>query len=142
MGTQSSHKISTPENFNTVFYIVILCSTFKGNKLGTEWKVSKYRFFSGPYFPVFSPNTRKYGPEKNSVFGRFSRSEDVRKTVWFLVFFGVFSRAIKLLFLKHISRWMILNLVWQNPCKIMKKQTPPYPFYSFFFMNFQKIGFI
>ena len=24
----------------------------------------KYRVFSGPYFPVFSPNTGKYGPEK------------------------------------------------------------------------------
>ena len=40
----------------------------------TVWKVSKYRMFSGPYFPVFglnteiyfvfSPNTGRYGPEK------------------------------------------------------------------------------
>ena len=44
----------------------------------------KYRVFSGPYFhalglnteylSVFSPNAGKYGPEKNSVFGHFSRS--------------------------------------------------------------------
>ena len=27
-------------------------------------KVSKYEVFSGPYFPVFSPNTGKSGPEK------------------------------------------------------------------------------
>ena len=27
-----------------------------------------------PYFSVFSPNTRKYGLEKNSVCGYFSRS--------------------------------------------------------------------
>ena len=26
-------------------------------------KVSKYGVISGPYFPVFSPNTEKYGPE-------------------------------------------------------------------------------
>ena len=26
--------------------------------------MSKYGVFSGPYFPVFRPNTRKYGPEK------------------------------------------------------------------------------
>ena len=26
--------------------------------------VSKYGVFSGPHFPVFSPNTGKYGPEK------------------------------------------------------------------------------
>ena len=27
------------------------------------WKVSKYKVISGPYFPVFSSNTGKYGPE-------------------------------------------------------------------------------
>ena len=25
--------------------------------------MSKYEVFSGPYFPAFSPNTVKYGPE-------------------------------------------------------------------------------
>ena len=30
----------------------------------TAWKVPKYGVFSGLYFPVFSPNTGKYGPEK------------------------------------------------------------------------------
>ena len=30
-------------------------------------EVSKYGVFSGPYFPGFSSNTGKYGPEKNSV---------------------------------------------------------------------------
>ena len=25
--------------------------------------MSKYGVISGPYFPVFKPNTRKYGPE-------------------------------------------------------------------------------
>ena len=29
----------------------------------TAWKVSKYGVFSGPYFPVFSPNTGIDGPE-------------------------------------------------------------------------------
>ena len=29
----------------------------------TAWKVSKYGVISGPYFPVFSPNTGKHGPE-------------------------------------------------------------------------------
>ena len=29
----------------------------------TAWKLSKYGVISGPYFPVFSPNTGKYGPE-------------------------------------------------------------------------------
>ena len=29
----------------------------------TVWKASKYGVISGPYFPVFGLNTRKYGPE-------------------------------------------------------------------------------
>ena len=29
----------------------------------TAWKVSKYGVISGPYFPVLSLNTGKYGPE-------------------------------------------------------------------------------
>ena len=31
--------------------------------MGTAWKVSKYVVISGPYFPVFNPNTGEYGPE-------------------------------------------------------------------------------
>ena len=33
--------------------------------------MSKYGDFSGPYFPVFSPNTRNYGPEKTSYLDIF-----------------------------------------------------------------------
>ena len=33
----------------------------------------KYGDFSGPYFSVFSPNTGKYGSEKNSIFGHLLR---------------------------------------------------------------------
>ena len=53
----------------------------------TAWKVSKYGFFSGPYFPAFGLNTVKYSvslriqsecgkiqARKNSVFGYFSHS--------------------------------------------------------------------
>ena len=53
----------------------------------TVWEVSKYRVFSGPYFPVFGLNTeiyrvhlriqseyRKLRSRKNSVFGYFSHS--------------------------------------------------------------------
>ena len=33
--------------------------------------MSKYGAFSGPYFPVFSPNTGKYGPEKTPSLNAF-----------------------------------------------------------------------
>ena len=33
--------------------------------------MSKYGVFSGPYFPVFSPNAGKYGPEKSPDLGTF-----------------------------------------------------------------------
>ena len=41
----------------------LCCSVFL-NKVGgmiTAWKVSKYRVFSGPYFPAFGLNTERYG---------------------------------------------------------------------------------
>ena len=31
----------------------------------------KYGVFTGPYFPAFSPNTGKYGPEKTPYFDTF-----------------------------------------------------------------------
>ena len=37
----------------------------------TAQKVSKYRVFSGPYFPVFGLNTGKYGPEKTPYLDSF-----------------------------------------------------------------------
>ena len=37
----------------------------------TLGKGSKYIFFSGPYFTVFSRNTGKYGPEKSPYLDTF-----------------------------------------------------------------------
>ena len=37
----------------------------------TAQKVSKYRVFPGPYFPVFGLNTEKYGPEKTPYLDTF-----------------------------------------------------------------------
>ena len=40
------------------------CSFFASKlKAATAWKVSKYGVISGPYLPVFNPNTGEYGPE-------------------------------------------------------------------------------
>ena len=35
------------------------------------WKVSKYGYFSGPYFPVFRLNTGNYGPQKTPYLDTF-----------------------------------------------------------------------
>ena len=34
-------------------------------------QIHKYGVFSGPYFPVFIPNTGKYGPEKTLYLDTF-----------------------------------------------------------------------
>ena len=47
-----------------------LLQTLKSEK----WKVSKYRAFSGLYFPAFGVNTERYGvngPEKTPYLGTF-----------------------------------------------------------------------
>ena len=53
---QSTHwALCSSEFFNSKYQIL---PTYV-----TAWNVSKYGVISGPYFPVFSPNTGKYGPE-------------------------------------------------------------------------------
>ena len=37
----------------------------------TKWKVFQYGVSSGLYFPVFSSNTGKYGPEKTAYLDTF-----------------------------------------------------------------------
>ena len=37
----------------------------------TAWNISKYGVFSGSYFPVFSLNAGKYGPEKTPYLDTF-----------------------------------------------------------------------
>ena len=39
--------------------------------LALHEKCLNTEFFSGPYFPAFSPNTGKYGPEKPPHLGNF-----------------------------------------------------------------------
>ena len=59
----------TPEEIKNRLYVVF--DGEEGQDAGTRlffvriiaWKASKYGVISGPYFPVFSPNTGKYEPE-------------------------------------------------------------------------------
>ena len=44
-------------------------------QINTAWKVSKYGAFSVPYFPVFSPNTGKYGTEKTQFLDTFHEAK-------------------------------------------------------------------
>ena len=45
--------------------------------MNTAWKLSKYGVISGPHFPVFSPNTRKHGPEITPYLDTFHAVEVV-----------------------------------------------------------------
>ena len=61
--------------FNKILMLLCTCKTKysrlakaedkEGHLVGTQtaWKVFKYGVISGEYFPVFSPNSVKYGPE-------------------------------------------------------------------------------
>ena len=48
----------------------------------TAWKVSKYGIFSGPYFPVFSQKTAKYGPEKTPYLDTFHAVRAVSSSIF------------------------------------------------------------
>ena len=49
----------------------------------TAWKVSKHGVISGPDFPVFSPNTGKYGPEITPYLDIFYASVVYLRNVFF-----------------------------------------------------------
>ena len=58
--------------FSTCYFSIgLFCEFHSSKNCFTTWKVSKYVVFSGPYFPKFSPNTGKYGPEKTPYLGTF-----------------------------------------------------------------------
>ena len=46
-------------------------ATFGSSAFSTTWNGFKHGVFSGPYFPVSSPNTGKYRPEKTSYLDPF-----------------------------------------------------------------------
>ena len=48
-----------------------ICKCKRKLYVSTTWKVSRYRFIPRPYFPVFSPNTGKYGPKTTPYFDIF-----------------------------------------------------------------------
>ena len=53
--------------------------------------MSKYGVISGPYFPVFSSNTGKYGPEITAYLDTFHAVQDIQILVFlsFHVFLDV-----------------------------------------------------
>ena len=65
----------------------LLCDNYdklEFTQLYSAWKLSKYGVFSSPYFPVFSPNTGKYVPEKTPYLDTFhtvlsDRTECIRE---------------------------------------------------------------
>ena len=57
------HLIKSRLNVLQGYYYEISTASFKSYNF-TEWKVSKYGVFSGPYFPAFRLNTGKYGKHR------------------------------------------------------------------------------
>ena len=81
-----------------LFYPFIL------TKCRTAWKVSKYGVFSGPYFPAFTLNTKRYfislriqsecrktRTRKSSVFGHISHSAGIFWTDKILIVWSFWS---------------------------------------------------
>ena len=68
----------------STFYISIglFCEFHSSKNCFTARKVSKYVVFSGPYFPVFSPNTGKYGLEKTPYLGTFQTVVSWIRSFW------------------------------------------------------------
>ena len=81
--------VQAPWNLETQNHVGSSPGKFKNSKPYTAWNVSKYKVFSGPYFPAFRLNTERYEvsvriqsecgkirTRKNFVFGHISRSDN------------------------------------------------------------------
>ena len=68
-----------------------------------------YKAFSGPYFPVFSPNTGKYGPEK---------------TPYLDTFHTVFNASF-LTFQINLSKKLSTNKLWEQMKSPISEQSTP-----------------
>ena len=91
--SDSSVPPSNSRRVTLILEFTVFWSSFKlvflvSSGTNTPWKVSKYGAFSGLYIPAFGLNKERYSvslriqsecgkirTKKNSVFGRFSRSE-------------------------------------------------------------------
>ena len=69
----------------------------------TAWKLSKYEVVFGLYFPLFSPSTKKYGPEKPPHLDTFHAVNDGRNIETYKFQYVPLDDALHVLFL-------ILNL--------------------------------
>ena len=70
--------------------------------------------FSSLYFPEFSPNTGRYGPEKTSLFGHFLSCGIVLNLSYaeselMLEFSKSWSTTVRLLFSIYINKYKIAN---------------------------------
>ena len=95
-------------------------------------KSIQIRSFSGPYFPVFSPNTGKYGPEKLSIWTLLTQwklilyvieKKEERFRLYLLLYFSLFvTIALKsnvvnfcisalLVFFKNLA---VIQLSWSH----------------------------
>ena len=59
------------KDMNNYHFLIQISKIHICSILQTLREVCKYGVFSGPYFPAFSPDPGKYGPEKNPYLNTF-----------------------------------------------------------------------
>ena len=90
---------------------------------GQIWKMSKYGVLSGPYFPVFGLNTKRYSvslriqsecgkirTRKNSVFGHFTQCEYLVCSL--LMIFCFLYKLIVLAFIMFVQVISFVQITW------------------------------
>ena len=60
----------------------------------TAWKVSKYEIVSGPYFPVFSQNAGKYGPEKTPYLDTFHAVTKLNPILQIHIYVAIYLKCV------------------------------------------------
>ena len=68
------------------------------------------RSFSGPYFPVFSPNMGKYGPEKHRIWTLFTQRRCYRES-------PILEKFLQASWIANFCFWYCLKTIQKNPKK-------------------------
>ena len=118
---------SLPLHLKIKFSVKEFFCKCKQNRLATVWKVSKYGFFSGPYFPVFGLNTTIYGTNLG-IQSKYGKMRTRKKSV-----FGHVSAVYLFTFTKDI-----LNGKLHFLCSVTKKFNFKFNFISSIYYELRK----
>ena len=101
-----------------VVMILMAGIIFNLHNIITEWKVSEYGVFSGPYFLVFGLNGRKYRSEKTPYLDTF-HAVNIIYVIWYNI--SNITSIMWYIWYKFYNFIIYTDLKYSKPCRFFRK---------------------